>query len=37
VGAREALGRFFAEWAAADPGEPLLAEARELAREVGAA
>jgi hypothetical protein len=36
AGARAALGTFLAEWAAADPAEPLLAEARALARELGA-
>ncbi len=34
-GARAALGAFFAEWADADPGEPLLAEARAIAGEIG--
>jgi hypothetical protein len=36
AGARSALHRFFREWAAADPSEPLLAEARALEAEIGA-
>jgi hypothetical protein len=34
-GARAALSRFLAEWAEADPGDPLLAEARALRGEIG--
>ncbi len=35
AGARAALEPFFGEWAGADPGEPLLAEARALAAQLG--
>jgi hypothetical protein len=35
AGARAALRRFFEEWSEADPAEPLLAEARALAAEIG--